>query len=201
VKAPPAQVHGKRIDNKRLLLDHLPTTYIGMLENFWLVVRNLAMIILFPGAVLVYFPSRLLIPTGFSELKLLALDQIAALLLIICASIILLNCIWRFATIGKGTLAPFDETQQLIIVGPYRYVRNPMYVSVLLILLGEAWFFGSGRLLAYTSFCFIVANVFVIAYEENRLRNKYGEQYLNYYQNVRRWLPGRPYEEIAGTDL
>ncbi len=66
----------------------------------------------------------------------------ASLLLAIGASI-LLRSIWSFAHVGKGTLARFDDTQKLIVVGLYRNVRNPMYVGVILISLAESWFFRS----------------------------------------------------------
>ena len=120
----------------------------------------------------------------------------ASLLLAIGASI-LLRSIWSFAHVGKGTLAPFDETQKLIVVGLYRYVRNPMYVGVMLILLAQSWFFWSSTLLSYTGFCFIVANIIVIGYEENRLRHKYGDEFREYCRHVGRWIPGKPYH-LAG---
>ena len=106
-----------------------------MLENLWLLTRNLVMTVLFPGTVVVYIPYRLLDPYGAPELTSLSLPQYSAMLLLATGVAILFKCIWSFAYVGKGTLAPFDETQKLIVVGLYRYVRNPMYVGVMLILL------------------------------------------------------------------
>ena len=103
----------------------------------------------------------------------------------------------EFARFGKGTLAPFDETQKLVVVGLYRYVRNPMYVGVMLILLGESWFFWSGRLLAYSGFCFIMSNILVMGYEERRLRYKYGEGYRRYCRHVGRWILGTSYGNVG----
>ena len=165
-----------------------------MLDRLWLAIRNVAMIILFPGTVTVYIPYRIL---GFAvtpDPASWTLWQYSATLLIACGAAILLKCIWDFATIGRGTLAPFDETRKLIVVGLYRYVRNPMYVGVLIILLGETWFFWSRSLLVYTGICFIAANVLVIGYEENRLRFKYGDEYRRYCRDVGRWIPGKPYK-------
>lgn len=164
-----------------------------MLENIWLLTRNLAMIVLFPGTVVVYIPYRLLGTNSAPELTPLSLTQYAAILLTAIGAVILFKSIWSFAYVGRGTLAPFDETQELIVVGLYRYVRNPMYVGVLLILLGESLFFNSSALLSCVGFCFIVANILVIGYEENRLRHKYGDDFRHYCRHVGRWIPGKPY--------
>ena len=164
-----------------------------MLENLWLFIRNLAMIVLLPGTVVVYIPHRLLEPYSGPELISLSLTQYSAILLLAIGAAILFKSIWSFAYVGKGTLAPFDETHKLIVVGLYRYVRNPMYVGVMLILLAESWFFRSSALLSYTGFCFVVANIVIIGYEENRLRHKYGDEFRKYCNHVGRWIPGKPY--------
>jgi len=155
------------------------------------------MIVLFPGTVVIYIPYRIISPTSISDPTAWSLIQYTAVLLLSFGISILLKCIWDFAHIGKGTLAPFDETKKLIIVGLYRYVRNPMYVGVMLILLSESWFFWSSQLLGYTGLCFVVANFIVIGYEENRLRYKYDKEYRRYCDNVRRWIPGRPYSDAG----
>ncbi len=151
------------------------------------------MIVLFPGTVTVYIPYRLLIPFSMSDPNSWSLAQIVAVPLLVIGAGILFTSIWSFARVGKGTLAPFDETQRLIVVGLYRYVRNPMYVGVMLILLAESWFFRSSALLSYTGFCFVVANMLIIGYEENRLRHKYGDEFRQYCKHVGRWIPGKPY--------
>lgn len=167
-----------------------------MLANAWLAVRNLAMIVVFPGTVAIYIPYRLLTPIDVPRMSQWSLYQYPAALLILFGTGILLSCIWSFARIGRGTLAPFDETRRLIVVGLYRYLRNPMYIGVTLILLGQSWFFWSDRLLIYAGIVFVAFNTLVIAYEENRLRYKYGNQYRRYCNSVGRWLPGRPYRDV-----
>lgn len=169
----------------------------GMAENVWLVLRNVTMIVLFPGTVTVYIPYRLFTPATISDPNSWSLRQYAAVFLLMTRAAILLKSIWSFARVGRGTLAPFDETNRLIVVGLYRYVRNPMYVGVILILLAESWFFWSSRLLTYTVICFAVANIIVIAYEENRLRYKYGDEFRRYCEHVGRWIPGRPYDHTG----
>ena len=168
-----------------------------MSANLWLATRNLVMIVLFPGTVVVYIPYRLLDPFTIPPVTSWSWIQYGAVLLMTIAAFILLRSIWSFALVGRGTLAPFDETQKLIVVGLYRYVRNPMYVGVILILLAESLFFWSSTLLSYAGLCFVVANILVIAYEENRLRYKYGDEYRRYCQHVGRWIPGKPYDYTA----
>ena len=169
----------------------------SMLENLWLATRNVTMIVVFPGTVVVYIPYRLLAPLSIPEVISWSATQYVAVLLLAIGASILLRSIWSFAHVGKGTLAPFDETQKLIVVGLYRYVRNPMYVGVILILLAESWFWWSSTLLSYTGLCFIVANILVIGYEENRLRHKYGDEFQQYCRHVDRWIPGKPYHHTG----
>lgn len=168
-----------------------------MAEKLWLLARNVAMTVLFPGTVTVYIPYRIIDPVPLPGPASWSLPQFAAAAVLTVGAAILFMSVWSFARAGKGTLAPFDETQKLVVVGLYRYLRNPMYLAVMMILLAESWFFGSSRLLMYTGACFVAANLIVIGYEENRLRFKYGDEYREYCAHVRRWIPGRPYQ-VAG---
>ena len=102
-----------------------------MLDRFWLTIRNLAMIALFPGTVVVYIPYRLLDPFVFPGPGTWSATQYVAVLLMAIGAVILLRSVWSFAHIGRGTLAPFDETRELVVAGLYRYVRNPMYIGVI----------------------------------------------------------------------
>jgi len=105
---------------------------------------------------------------------------------------VLFRCIWEFAVSGRGTLAPFDPPTHLVVSGLYRYVRNPMYVGVVLILAGEAWHFWSVGLLLYAAGFFLVANLFIIFHEEPALRRTFGESYAEYKRTVPRWVPKLP---------
>jgi protein-S-isoprenylcysteine O-methyltransferase Ste14 len=106
--------------------------------------------------------------------------------------VLLGTCIWEFARRGRGTLAPVDPPTTLVVQGLYRYVRNPMYVSVTMIVLGEAVLAGSRALLAYWAVWFLAVNLFVIGYEEPTLQRRFGPAYGRYRATVRRWLPRRP---------
>src|SRR5215813_8660574 len=101
----------------------------------------------------------------------------------------LLWCIWQFFSEGRGTLAPIDAPKQLVVRGLYRYVRNPMYVSVATILIGEAIWFMSAAITIEVGVFMVLVYLFVVAYEEPTLRRQFGESYEKYSQQVGRWIP------------
>ena len=86
------------------------------------------------------------------------------------------------------TLSPADPTKRLVTRGLYKFSRNPIYVGVMMILIGEAIFFQSYDLWVYLLFTFVSLNLFVMLIEEPRLRKDFGEGYYQYCQKVRRWL-------------
>jgi protein-S-isoprenylcysteine O-methyltransferase Ste14 len=100
-------------------------------------------------------------------------------------------CAWDFTFAGRGTPAPIDPPKELVVRGLYRYIRNPMYIGVLSILVGEAVLFASRRLFEYAAVVFALFFLFVVLYEEPALRNKFGESYREYCRNVSRWIPRR----------
>jgi protein-S-isoprenylcysteine O-methyltransferase Ste14 len=101
----------------------------------------------------------------------------------------------RFALEGLGTPAPVAPTRHLVVGGLYRYVRNPMYVSVVAGILGQALLFGDWRLLLYGGLFWLVCHAFVLAYEEPTLLKTFGKEYETYRANVPRWLPrSRPWD-------
>src|SRR5574341_764227 len=98
-------------------------------------------------------------------------------------------CIFTFATAGRGTPAPFDPPRRLVILGPYRFVRNPMYIGAGLALIGATLFYESLPLLGYAGVFFLAAHLFVVWYEEPTLRRTFGQEYAAYCGRVRRRLP------------
>src|ERR1700730_2742376 len=96
---------------------------------------------------------------------------------------------WGFALRGKGTPAPFDPPKKLVMAGPYRIVRNPMYWSVALVMVGEAVAFRSLALAEIAVAVFAGATLFVLLYEEPTLRRKFGAEYEAYCRQVPRWIP------------
>jgi len=95
----------------------------------------------------------------------------------------------RFAVQGLGTPAPVAPPQRLVVTGLYRYVRNPMYVSVVAIILGQALLFGDWRLIVYGAVFWLACHAFVLVYEEPTLRRKFGAEYEAFCANVPRWIP------------
>jgi protein-S-isoprenylcysteine O-methyltransferase Ste14 len=140
-----------------------------------------------PAALTIYLPYALL--AGRTGALPFSVVRIAGLLPICVGVCIELWCGWDFATKGRGTPAPFDPPKELVAHGLYALVRNPMYVGVLLILLGEAWFFATGALLWYALVVFAGFNLFVLLYEEPTLRRNFGRAYESYCAAVPRWWP------------
>ena len=101
----------------------------------------------------------------------------------------LLECFGRFALEGRGTPSPVAQTEILVVSGLYRFVRNPMYVAVLTIVLGEGLLLGNALIFAYAAAIWIVFHLFVRFYEEPQLVRRFGASYETYRQDVRRWWP------------
>jgi protein-S-isoprenylcysteine O-methyltransferase Ste14 len=101
-------------------------------------------------------------------------------------------CLRVFAIVGRGTPAPWDPPRRFVAVGPYRWVRNPIYIAALLVVLGEAWLFLSLPLLVYGGAVAIFFHLLVIGYEEPTLRRRFGEAYEAYRRTVPRWIPRPP---------
>ena len=154
--------------------------------NLWL--RNVFFVLLQPGIVVGLIPYFIVTRSQAKSLATLHTTHYLGLLAMLVGLIVVLSCVFGFIKHGKGTLSPADPTQRLVIKGLYRYSRNPMYVGVLLLLLGEALLFGSAMLLLYMLLVGIGFHLFVVYVEEPRLRKDFGEQYKVYCQKVRRWV-------------
>jgi protein-S-isoprenylcysteine O-methyltransferase Ste14 len=100
-----------------------------------------------------------------------------------------LACIATFVVRGRGTPAPFDAPRAFVASGPYRWVRNPMYIGGFLILAGYALCAGSVAALGVAVAMILAAHVFVLVYEEPALERRFGESYQAYRRSTRRWIP------------
>jgi protein-S-isoprenylcysteine O-methyltransferase Ste14 len=101
----------------------------------------------------------------------------------------LIDSFARFALQGIGTPAPIAPPQNLVVTGLYRYVRNPMYVAVVAVILGQGILFGDWRLLIYGGIMWLAFHAFVLAYEEPVLAESFGAHYEDFRANVPRWIP------------
>ncbi len=144
---------------------------------------------IFMGVVLIVLPGRLLLWSGVARPTAVGVPQLAGIVVTIVGLGLALWCVLTFALVGKGTPAPFDPPRRLVVAGPYRFVRNPMYIGGGLALAGAAFFYQSTPLLGYTGLFFLAAHLFVIWYEEPTLRQTFGTDYDAYRQQVRRGWP------------
>jgi protein-S-isoprenylcysteine O-methyltransferase Ste14 len=103
--------------------------------------------------------------------------------------IILLWCFWDFLVKGRGTPAPIDPPKELVVTGLYNYVRNPMYVGVLMIIIGHFLWFKTIWMIAYAGLIFLAFHLFVTLYEEPNLKETFGAAYEGYTKKVPRWIP------------
>lgn len=145
--------------------------------------------VLLPGTVTIIIPLLLynytepFIPMNVGKLNWLGWMIMAFGALFLFWSIIL------FDRLGKGSLAPWNPTSNLVIQGPYRYVRNPMIVGVLNILIGEGLAFGQVNILLWSIAFFFMNSIYFTFKEEPELEERFGEEYLKYKRNVSRWVP------------
>jgi protein-S-isoprenylcysteine O-methyltransferase Ste14 len=111
-----------------------------------------------------------------------------------------IRCVWSFASLGKGTPAPFDPPKKLVVQGPYASTRNPMYVGVLSLVIGEAILFSSSVLFFYVVLMFLCFHLFVVIYEEPALRERFGDSYRNYCKSIPRWIPRKKKQESQSKE-
>ena len=161
-----------------------------------LALRSLLFLVLIPGTVAGYIPWRVLRASRQLILPSFSINSALATTLAVLGVCVLLVCVWDFFQAGRGTLAPFDPPTRLVVRGLYRFTRNPMYNGVLVLLLGEAWFFHSSALFQYAVAIFIMFHLTVVIYEEPTLEMRFGESYRAYRAAVPRWgFAVRPFEK------
>jgi protein-S-isoprenylcysteine O-methyltransferase Ste14 len=153
-----------------------------------LALRNLVFTIVVPGAGGVYVPWVIISRPG----SLPAPGAWYALAVIAAGVALYVWSVRNFAVVGRGTPGLWDAPRRVVATGPYRWVRNPIYIAALLIVAGEAWLFLSPALLLYTAALAVAFHLFVVGYEEPRLRRRFGEQYGAYRRSVSRWIPHPP---------
>ena len=159
--------------------------------------RHLRAIALLPGMVLLVIPALLTRASGGVNpgwglpLPWSVATTAAGAVLVVTGLSLMARTIGLIGAVGRGTLAPWDPTQRLVVRGPYRHVRNPMITGVLCVLLGEAVLLGSILILAWFA-CFAILNMtFIPLAEEPDLLRRFGEDYRIYRENVPRWIPRR----------
>jgi len=152
-------------------------------------VRALTYAALFIGLVLIFLPARILTEAGVRAPENVGALEVLGILVGTIGACLAIWCVLAFAVVGKGTPAPFDPPRRLVVRGPYKVVRNPMYLGAGLALGGAALYYQSGALAMFGLVFLFVTHVFVRLYEEPTLRRTFGEDYERYSRRVGRWLP------------
>jgi protein-S-isoprenylcysteine O-methyltransferase Ste14 len=169
--------------------------------------RHLRAIVLLPGMVLVVIPATILLrmrtdPWGLRQ-SVPATRLILPILGVICICLglfLIIATIRLFATVGKGTLAPWEPPQRLVVQGVYRHVRNPMISGVLFVLLGESLLTASVPLLRWCLLFAVINAIYIPLLEEPMLVNRFGNEYSTYKRHVPRWIPRwKPWEGGAAA--
>jgi protein-S-isoprenylcysteine O-methyltransferase Ste14 len=151
--------------------------------------KTLLWSIFVPGTITLLVPY-LLLSSRFDSFRINLSDlRFLGLIPILIGLMIYIWCAWYFTFVGRGTPAPFDPPKELVVKGPYQYVRNPMYVFVALALIGESILFQTTILALFAALAVTFLHLWVMLYEEPTLRQKFGESYERYCQRVSRWVP------------
>ena len=155
------------------------------------ILRHLLSILFLPFMVVVAIPVSLL--NGFaafdSHWEESVLWPLVGGIFLLAGLTLFSWCVRLFAKVGRGTLAPWDPTTNMVAVGPYRYVRNPMISSVALVLIGEAVFRGSWILGLWAGVFILINHLYFVLSKEPGLEKRFGEAYHAFKATVPRWLP------------
>lgn len=159
------------------------------MSRLWASLGSLLFFLLAPGTVAGLVPwwiSRWHMQPPFLGLSL---SRVAGVALIVLGIPALWDSFVRFALQGLGTPAPIFPTEHLVVTGLYRFVRNPMYVGVVSVIVGQGLLLGNTRVLGYGALVWLAFTLFVIGYEEPTLRRTFGAEYETFCTNVPRWIP------------
>lgn len=158
-----------------------------MKETTKLILKTVAFSLTLPLLFAFVFPLIILFYLNFFTFEIYYLKYTGLAFIIIGIAIYVISC-YYFIFYGKGTPSPLDSPEKLITEGIYKYTRNPMYLSGILMVLGEAIFFESFMILLYSFLLFLVYHFFIVFYEEPHLMKKYGQIYEEYMKRTPRWI-------------
>jgi protein-S-isoprenylcysteine O-methyltransferase Ste14 len=158
----------------------------------WALLGTIVFVVLLPGTIIVLVPYWL---TGWS-LRPAFLGTVFTRWLgavaVVAASPLFFSFLARFVWEGHGTPAPVAPPRHLVVGGPFRWTRNPGYIAVVTMIVGQAFVFGSVAVLVYALLIALGFHVFVVLYEEPTLRGTFGAEFDAYCRRVPRWIPRRP---------
>lgn len=163
-----------------------------MRDRVSLIVRNALFTIFVPGLGAIGGPLWVMCRRGGFGFGHVTGWRWAAIVPVAAGAALYLWCAYLFATVGRGTPGPWDAPRAVVAVGPYLWVRNPIYLGALTVVLGEAALFGSLALVVYAAVMAACFAAFVLGYEEPTLRRRFGQSYAGYAAAVPRWVPRSP---------
>ena len=144
---------------------------------------------IFVSFFLVFLPTRVLVRAGIEQPPEIGPWQVAGMIVGALGAQLVATCVTAFVVFGRGTPAPFDPPRKLVVRGPYRIVRNPMYIGAFVAILGVALFYQSIAVAGYALAFLVTLALFVRFYEEPTLRQQFGAEYDAYTQTTGRWIP------------
>ena len=153
------------------------------------ILGSVIFLVVAPGTLAIYIPWAVTHWRFGPALLGVFLFRVTGALMIAAGLPVLLDSFARFAIQGMGTPAPVAPPQHLVVTGLYRWMRNPMYVAVSLLIFGQGLLFGSVRLLEYGLLVWLAFFTFVVLYEEPALSRKFGKEYEDFCLHVPRWFP------------
>jgi protein-S-isoprenylcysteine O-methyltransferase Ste14 len=159
-----------------------------MTRTVSLILRNLMFTVVVPGLGGIWLPWEIMTRRGHTVTP----TAWPAVPVIAAGVALYVWCVWKFAAVGGGTPGPWDAPSRVVAAGPYRWVRNPIYLAALLIVLGQAWLFLAPQLLAYAAVMAVFFHLFITGYEERTLDRRFGRAYQDYRATVPRWIPRHP---------
>jgi protein-S-isoprenylcysteine O-methyltransferase Ste14 len=154
-----------------------------------ILIRTVVYASLFIAIVLVYLPAQTLARAGIVRPHGLGVAQIVGGIAVLTGAALVFWCVAAFVALGRGTPAPFDPPRHLVVRGPYRYLRNPMYLGATIALAGASLYYEAAALALYTGGFALLTHLFVVLYEEPTLAATFGSEYADYCRRVRRWWP------------
>jgi len=163
--------------------------HLEVMRRFLAILGSAAFLVIAPGIVAGYLPWLICRWQVRPSLLGVYWFRVIGVILILVTLPVLLDSFARFAIHGLGTPAPFFPTRHLVVSGLFRYVRNPMYVAVSSLIVGQGLLFGSVGVLAYGIAVWLGFTLFVLVYEEPTLRKTFGAEYEEFCANVPRWIP------------
>jgi len=168
-----------------------------MPSKLFLWAKALVFTLVAPGTVLGLIPGVIIADGRGRVPATIGPGEVLALALIAGGVGLYASCLRLFVLVGGGTPAPVDPPSAMVAVGPYRFVRNPMYVGVVTALVGEALLFRSAVVAVYAAVVWAAFHAFVILVEEPGLRARFGESYQRYLMEVPRWAPRGPNDRLG----